>query len=141
MLANKLDLQSWKVKVLVALLFLAALVPVVGTTLVDSRYPSLEKAEEACIAWQQSGNVHESLTDREAWDLYGREVGQGSCDYVTPSLTRRFFAQMKGKELVKFRYCLNNKATNTIEGRRNEAMEVGLNGDNGTYQAEQTFRY
>ena len=122
MLANKLDLQSWKVKVLVALLFLAALVPVVGKTLVDSRYPSLEKAEEA-------------------WDLYGREVGQGSCDYVTPSLTRRFFAQMNGKELVKSRYCLNNKATNTFEGRRNEAMEVGLNGDNGTYQAEQTFRY
>ena len=122
MLANKLDLQSWKVKVLVALLFLAALVPVVGKTLVDSRYPSLEKAEEA-------------------WDLYGREVGQGSYDYVTPSLTRRFFAQMKGKELVKFRYCLNNKATNTIEGRRNEAMEVGLNGDNGTYQTEQMFRY
>ena len=48
---------------------------------------------------------------------------------------------MQGKELVKSRYCINNKATNTIEGRKNAAMEKGLKGDNGTYTTEKTFKY
>ena len=48
---------------------------------------------------------------------------------------------MQGKELVKSRYCINSKATNTIEGRKNAAMEKGQKGDNGTYTTEKTFKY
>ena len=126
---------------LIALVCLGILIPAIGKAVNANTYPSLEKAEEACIAWRQSGNIHQSLTEEEVWAIYGREVGQGSCDFVMPSLTRRFSKQIQGKELVKSRYCINNKATNTIEGRRNAAMEQGLKESNGTYTTEKTFKY
>ena len=141
MQASQLDWRSPKSKALIALVCLGFLIPTISNAVSANTYPSLEKAEEACIAWQQSGNVHQSLTDEEAWSIYGREVGQGSCDFVRPSLTRRFSKQMQGKELVKSRYCINNKATNTIEGRRNAAMEQGLNESNSAYTTEKTFKY
>lgn len=141
MQASQLDWKSPKSKAFIALVCLGVLIPTISNAVSANTYPSLEKAEEACIAWQQSGNVHQSLTDEEAWSIYGREVGQGSCDFVRPSLTRRFSKQMQGKELVKSRYCINNKATNTIEGRRNAAMEQGLKESNSAYTTEKTFKY
>ena len=71
-------------------------------------------------------------------------MGQGSCDYVNPSLTRRFAKQMNGKELVLSRYCFNDKANNRIEGRKNVVMEDGtwVEGENeGSYMHAETFRY
>ena len=133
--------KSPKSKGLLALACLGILMPIISNAVSTNTYPSLEKAEEACIAWQQSGNVHQSFTDEEAWTIYGREVGQGSCDFVRPSLTRRFSKQMQGKELVKSRYCINNKATNTIEGRKNAAMESELKESNGTYTTQKIFQY
>ena len=136
-----LNWRSPKSKALIALVCLGVLIPIIGNAVSANTYPSLEKAEEACIAWQQSGNVHQSFTDEEAWTIYGREIGQGSCDVVSPSLGRRFSKQMQGKELVKSRYCINNKATNTIEGRKNAAMESGVKESNGTYTTQTTFKY
>ena len=88
MLTSKLDWSSRKGQALFALLCLGVLIPTIGKAVSSESYPSLEKAEEACIAWQQSGDVHPSLTEQDAWSIYGREVGQGSCDFVTPSLSR-----------------------------------------------------
>ena len=141
---NTINWKSSRGKVVILLLSLGVFVPLIGQTVNQNTYSSLEKAEEACIGWQQSGAVHESLSERDAWQTYGYEVGQGSCSYVTPSLSRRFSEQMNGKELVLSRYCFNDKASNTIEGKRNQTMENGewIDRENeGTYELVKTFKY
>ena len=134
--------MSDRVKVCILLLSLGALVPLIIKVLSQNTYPSLEQAEAACTWWRQSGDVHESLSQDNAWQTYGYEVGQGSCDYVNPSLTRRY--PMNGKELVLSRLCVNDKAKNTIIGKRNEAMENGQwveRKNEGTYEMVRTFKY
>ena len=145
---NKMDWKSKKGKTIIVLLSLSVIIPVIGNVLnryssnKPKVYPSLEKAEAACTWWRQTGDVHESISRENAWKTLGRFVGQGSCDYVNPSLTRRY--PMNGKELVLSRLCLNDKANNTIAGRRNDVLE---NGDwikyknEGTYKVVTTFRY
>ena len=126
------------------LVILVGCLPVIAKAIDENTYASLEKAEEACIGWRQSGDVHASLSAENAWRTYGFEVGQGSCDYVNPSLTRRFAKQMNGKELVLSCYCFNDKANNRIEGRKNVVMEDGtwVEGENeGSYMHAETFRY
>ena len=149
-LFDRLNWSSTKGKAFIFLLSVGVFIPVIGkvvhqTWLAKSMvYSSLLKAEEACIAWRQSGDVHESLSRDNAYQTYGYFMGQGSCDFVNPSLVRRFSKQMKGKELVLSRVCVNDKANNTIVGRKNEVME---NGDwidrknEGTYDMVATFRY
>ena len=71
-------------------------------------------------------------------------MGQGSCDFVNPSLARRFSKQMKGKELVLSRVSVTDKANNVIVGRKNEVMENGEwidRKNEGTYEMATTFRY
>ena len=147
---NKLDRSSTKVKAFILLLSLGILISVIGkvfyqTLLAKSRvYSSLLKAEEACISWRQSGDVHESLSRDNAYQTYGHFVGQGSCDFVNPSLGRRFSKQMKGKELVLSRVCVNDKANNIIVGRKNEVMENGEwidRKNEGTYEMSSAFHY
>ena len=51
---------------------------------------------------------------------------------------------MNGKELVLSRVCVNDKANNTIVGRRNDAMETGkwVKWKNeGVYEVVTAFRY
>ena len=51
---------------------------------------------------------------------------------------------MNGKELVLSRYCFNDKASNTIEGKRNQTMENGewIDRENeGTYELVKKFKY
>ena len=149
-LFDKLDWSSTKVKAFILLLSLGISIPVIGKVvhrilLAKSMvYPSLLKAEEACIGWRQSGDVHESLSRDNAYQTYGYFMGQGSCDFVNPSLVRRFSKQMKGKELVLSRVCVNDKANNIIVGRKNEVMENGEwidRKNEGTYDMATTFRY
>ena len=145
---NKMDWTSRKGKAIIVLLSLSVTIPVIGNVVnrysstKTKVYSSLEKAEAACTWWRQTGDVHESISRENAWKTLGRFEGQGSCDYVNPSLTRRY--PMNGKELVLSRVCINDKANNTIVGRRNDALE---NGDwiklknEGTYKVVTTFRY
>ena len=149
-LFDKLDWSSTKGKVFILLLSLGIFIPVIGRVVYQASlnkpkiYPSLLKAEEACISWRQSGGVHESLSRDNAYQTYGYFMGQGSCDFVNPSLVRRFSKQMKGKELVLSRVCVNDKANNIIVGRKNEVMENGEWTDRkneGTYDMVVTFRY
>ena len=141
---SRMNLRISRVKTIVVLLVCTACLPVIAKAVNQQTFASLEDAETACIGWQQSGDVHKSLTEDDAMRTYGYEVGQGSCDYVRPSLTRRFSRQMQGKEIVLSRYCFNDKANNVIEGRRNDAMETGewIERENeGTYRVVKTFRY
>ena len=149
-LFDKLDWSSTKVKAFILLLSLGISIPVIGKVvhrilLAKSMvYPSLLKAEEACIGWRQSGDVHESLSRDNAYQTYGYFMGQGSCDFVNPSLGRRFSKQMKGKGLVLSRVCVNDKANNIIVGRKNKVMENGEwidRKNEGTYDMAATFRY
>ena len=145
---NKMDWKSKKGKAVIVLLSLSVIIPVIGKVInryssaKPKFYPSLEKAEAACTWWRQTGDVHESISWENAWNTLGRFEGQGSCDYVNPSLTRRY--PLNGKELVLSRVCVNDKANNTIVGRRNEALE---NGDwiklknEGTYEMVTSFHY
>ena len=51
---------------------------------------------------------------------------------------------MKGKELVLSRVCVNDKAKNIINGRKNEVRENGEwidRKNEGTYELVTTFRY
>ena len=143
-LGSRMNAMSSRLKIVILFLSFSACLPIIAKAVGEAEFASLEDAEAACIAWQQSGDVHESLTDEDAMRTYGYEVGQGSCDFVRPSLTRRFSKQMQGKELVRSRYCFNDKSTNTIEGRRNDAMETGEwveQKNEGTYRLTKTFRY
>ena len=145
---NKMDWKSKKGKTIIVLLSLSVIIPVIGkvvnrySSTSTKVYSSLEKAEAACTWWRQTGDVHESISRKNAWKTLGRFEGQGSCDYVNPSLTRRY--PMNGKELVLSRVCVNDKANNTIVGRRNDALE---NGDwiklknEGTYEMVTSFHY
>ena len=139
---DKIDLKSDRGKFCIFLLSLGALVPLTIKVLSQNTYPSLEQAEAACTWWRQSGDVHESLSPDNARQTYGYEVGQGSCDYVEPSLTRRY--PMNGKELVLSRLCVNDKENNTIVGKRNLAMENGEwieRKNEGTYERTTIFKY
>ena len=147
-LTNKMDWKSRKGKAIILLLSLGVILPIVGKVVnrVSSRnpkiYSSLEKAEAACTWWRQTGDVHVSISWENARHALGLFEGQGSCDYVNPSLTRRY--PMNGKELVLSRVCVNDKANNTIVGRRNDAMETGkwVKWKNeGVYEVVTTFRY
>ena len=149
-LFDKLGWSSTKGKAFIFLVSLGILIPVIGKVVHQTLlakpmvYSSLLKAEEACIGWRQSGDVHESLSRDNAYQTYGYFVGQGSCDFVNPSLGRRFSKQMKGKELVLSRLCVNDKANNIIVGRKNEVMENGEwidRKNEGTYDMVITFRY
>ena len=149
-LFDKLDWSSTKGKVFIFLFLLGILIPVIGRGIDRTSLPkpmiysSLLKAEEACISWRQSGGVHESLSRDNAYQTYGYFVGQGSCDFVNPSLARRFSKQMNGKELVLSRVCVNDKANNIIVGRKNEVMENGEwidRKNEGTYDMVAVFRY
>ena len=145
---NKMDWKSKKGKTIIVLLSLSVIIPVIGkvvnrySSTSTKVYSSLEKAEAACTWWRQTGDVHESISRENAWKTLGRFEGQGSCDYVNPSLTRRY--PLNGKELVLSRVCVNDKVNNTIIGRRNDALE---NGDwiklknEGTYEMVTTFHY
>ena len=147
---KKLNWRIPKSKLVIALLSLAILIPVMSRLQIQTsqnkpaRYTSLQEAEEACISWQQSGDVHKSLSRDNALKTYGYVVGQGSCDFVIPSIGRRFTEQMKGKELVLSRLCMNDKANNTILGKQNNEMENGewtKNKNEGTYKIVSTFHY
>ena len=147
---NKMDWKSRKGKTVIVLLFLSLILPMIGkvvnrySSVKPTVYSSLVKAEAACIGWQQTGDVHESLSEDNAWQTYGRFVGQGSCDFVTPSLGRRYSKQMNGKELVLSRICVNDKANNTIVGMRNDPMESGTwvkRKNEGAYEMVTTFLY
>ena len=149
-LFDKLDWSSTKVRAFILLLSLGVLIPVIARVVYRTSlakpmiYSSLLKAEEACIGWRQSGDVHESLSRDDAYQTYGYFMGQGSCDFVNPSLVRRFSKQMKGKELVLSRVCVNDKANNIIVGRKNEVMENGEwidRKNEGTYDMVAAFRY
>ncbi len=143
-LRSKINGAPAKPKVMIVVLLFSACLPIIAKAVGQTKFSSLEEAEAACIGWQQSGDVHDSLSEEDAMRTYGYEVGQGSCDYVTPSLTRRYSKQMQGKELVRSRYCINDKSTNTIEGKRNDAMENGEwieRGNEDSYELVKTFRY
>ncbi len=145
---NKMDWKSRKGKTVIFLLSLSVIVPIIGKVVhrysssKPTVYSSLEKAEAACTWWRQTGSVHESISRDNARHALGLFEGQGSCDFVNPSLTRRY--PMNGKNLVLSRVCVNDKANNTIIGRRNEALESGkwIKWKNeGTYEMVTTFRY
>ena len=139
---NRIDWKSPRGKAVILLLSLGVFVPIIVQAVNRNTYSSLEKAEAACTWWRQSGDVHESLSQDDAWRTYGYEVGQGSCDYVQPSLTRRY--PMNGKELVLSRLCVNDKANNKIVGKRNNTMENGEwieRKNEGTYEIVKTFKY
>lgn len=145
---NKMDWKSRKGKTVIYLLSLSVIVPIIGkvvhrySSAKPTSYSSLEKAEAACTWWRQTGSVHESISRDNARHALGLFEGQGSCDFVNPSLTRRY--PMNGKKLVLSRVCVNDKANNTIIGRRNEALESGqwIKWKNeGTYEMVTTFRY
>ena len=145
---NKMDLKSRKGKTVIFLLSLSVIVPIIGkvvhrySSAKPTSYSSLEKAEAACTWWRQTGSVHESISRDNARHALGLFEGQGSCDFVNPSLTRRY--PMNGKKLVLSRVCVNDKANNQIIGRRNEALESGqwIKWKNeGTYEMVTTFRY
>ncbi|AKN60920.1 hypothetical protein WB44_07200 [Synechococcus sp. WH 8020] len=147
-LTNKMDWKSRKGKAIILLLSLGVILPIVGKVVNRASsgkpkiYSSLEKAEAACTWWRQTGDVHESISWENARHALGLFEGQGSCDYVNPSLTRRY--PMNGKELVLSRVCVNDKANNTIVGRRNDAMETGkwVKWKNeGVYEVVTAFRY
>ena len=147
-LTNKMDWKSRKGKAIILLLSLGVILPIVGKVVNRASsgkpkiYSSLEKAEAACTWWRQTGDVHESISWENARHALGLFEGQGSCDYVNPSLTRRY--PMNGKELVLSRVCVNDKANNTIVGRRNDAMESGewVKWKNeGVYEVVTAFRY
>ncbi|WP_413429797.1 hypothetical protein [Synechococcus sp. Cu2B8-bc1011] len=147
-LTNKMDWKSRKGKAIILLLSLGVILPIVGKVVDRASsgkpkiYSSLEKAEAACTWWRQTGDVHESISWENARHALGLFEGQGSCDYVNPSLTRRY--PMNGKELVLSRVCVNDKANNTIVGRRNDAMETGkwVKWKNeGVYEVVTAFRY
>jgi len=149
-LIKKLKLKSSKSKFVILLASLSVFSVIIGkgvnriSQAEPTVYSSLKKAEEACIGWQQTGDLHRSLTRENARQTYGYYVGQGSCDFVIPSLGRRFSEQMNGKELVLSRLCVNDKVNNTILGKRNDVMENGdwINRKNeGTYETVTTFRY
>jgi hypothetical protein len=143
-----MDWKSRKGKTVIFLLSLSVIVPIIGkvvhrySSAKPTSYSSLEKAEAACTWWRQTGSVHESISRDNARHALGLFEGQGSCDFVNPSLTRRY--PMNGKKLVLSRVCVNDKAKNTIIGRRNEALESGqwIKWKNeGTYEMVTTFRY
>ena len=147
-LTNKMDWKSRKGKAIILLLSLGVILPIVGKVVNRASsgkpkiYSSLEKAEAACTWWRQTGDVNESISWENARHALGLFEGQGSCDYVNPSLTRRY--PMNGKELVLSRVCVNDKANNTIVGRRNDAMETGkwVKWKNeGVYEVVTAFRY
>ncbi len=147
---NKMNWKSRKGKTVIALLSLGVILPVVDkffnriSLRTPMVYSSLEKAESACVGWRQSGDMHASLSRDNARQTYGFYVGQGSCDFVTPSLGRRYSKQMNGKELVLSRLCINDKANNIIVGRRNDVMENGSwidRKNEGTYKKVKLFRY
>ncbi len=147
-LTNKMELNSRKGKVVILLLSLGVILPIFGKVInrvspgKAKIYTSLEKAEAACTWWRQTGDVHESISWENARHALGLYEGQGSCDYVNPSLTRRY--PMNGKELVLSRVCVNDKANNTIVERRNDALENGkwIKWKNeGSYEMVTTFRY
>ena len=143
-LRSRVNVSSSRVKIIIVFLSFSACLPLIAKAVNQTPFSSLEDAEAACIGWQQSGDVHQSLSDEDAMRTYGYEVGQGSCDFVRPSLTRRYSKQMQGKEIVRSRYCFNDKSSNTIEGRRNDAMENGTlveRENEGTYRLVKTFRY
>ena len=51
---------------------------------------------------------------------------------------------MNGKELVLSRLCINDKANNTIVGKRNLAMENGEwieRRNEGAYEKDKIFKY
>ncbi|WP_186545638.1 hypothetical protein [Synechococcus sp. ROS8604] len=143
---NKMDWKSRKGKTVIFLLSLSVIVPIIGKVVhrysssKPTVYSSLEKAEAACTWWRQTGNVHESISWDNARHALGLFEGQGSCDFVNPSLTRRY--PMNGKNLVLSRVCVNDKANNTIIGRRNKALESSkwIKWKNeGTYEMVATF--
>ncbi len=145
---NEMDWKSRKGKTVIFLLSLCVIVPIIGkvvhrySSAKPTVYSSLEKAEAACTWWRQTGSVHESISRDNARHALGLFEGQGSCDFVNPSLTRRY--PMNSKKLVLSRVCVNDKANNTIIGRRNEALESGqwIKWKNeGTYEMVTTFRY
>ena len=145
---NKMDWKSRKGKAVIVLLSLSVIIPVIGkvvnrySSAKPKVYSSLEKAEAACTWWRQTGDVHESISWENARHALGLYEGQGSCDYVNPSLTRRY--PMNGKELVLSRVCVNDKANNKIVGRRNDALENGkwIKWKNeGTYEIVTSFHY
>ena len=145
---NKMDWKSRKGKTVIVLLSLSVIIPIIGNVInryssaKPTVYSSLEKAEAACTWWRQTGNVRESISWENAQHALGLFEGQGSCDFVNPSLTRRY--PMNGKELVLSRVCVNDKANNTIVGRRNDALETGqwIKWKNeGSYEIVTTFRY
>ena len=139
---NRIEWKSPAVKAVVLLLSLSSLAALIVKAFNQNTFSSLEKAEAACTWWRQSGDVHESLSRKNARQTYGYEVGQGSCDYVEPSLTRRY--PMNGKELVLSRLCVNDKANNTIVGKRNLAMENGEwieRKNEGAYERTAIFKY
>ncbi len=147
-LTNKMELNSRKGKVVILLLSLGVILPIFGKVInrvspgKAKVYTSLEKAEAACTWWRQTGDVHESISWENARHALGLYEGQGSCDFVNPSLTRRY--PMNGKELVLSRVCVNDKANNTIVGRRNDSLENGkwIKWKNeGTYEMVTAFRY
>ena len=141
---KKIDQKSSRGKVVILLFSLRVFVPLVYPTVNQNTYASLEKVEEVCIGCQRSGDFHESWLERDAWQAYGYEVGQGSCSYFTPSLNRWFPEQMNGKELVLSRCCFNDKTSNTIEGKRNQMMGNGEwidREDEGAYELVKTFKY
>ena len=145
---NRMDWKSRKGKTVIFLLSLSVIVPIIGkvvhrySSAKPTVYSSLEKAEAACTWWRQTGSVHGSISRDNARHALGLFEGQGSYDFVNPSLTRRY--PMNGKKLVLSRVCVNDKANNTIIGRRNEALESGqwIKWKNeGTYEMVTTFRY
>jgi hypothetical protein len=139
--SNKMDWSTTKGKILIMLLSLGVILPITGKLIRKYEYPSLEKAEEACIAWQQTGQVHQSLAEDEAISSWGRQLQ--TVDPVIPLAGRRFSNQLNGKSLVLSRICTNDRSKNEIIGTINTSMEDGTwsKENTGTYQASQSFHY
>ena len=93
-----MDWSTTKGKIVIMLLSLGVILPITGKLISKYEYPSLEKAEEACIAWQQTGQVHQSLAEDAAISTWGRQLQ--TVDPVIPLAGRRFSNQLNGKSLV-----------------------------------------
>ena len=96
-----MDWSTSKGRIVIMLLSLGVILPITGKLISKHKYPSLEKAEEACIAWQQTGQVHQSLTEDEAISTWGRQLQ--TVDRVIPLAGQRFSNQLNGKNLVHSR--------------------------------------
>ena len=110
-------------RAVITLLSPGVVLPITGKLLSNHKHSSLGKVEEACIASQQTGQLHPSLTEDDRTATWAPQLQ--TVDPVIPSLGRRFSNQLKRKSLVHSRLCINGRSKNEIIGTIKTAMEEG----------------